>query len=137
MTYKEWLAYQSRLQKRDVSLDEQDYDLESYYKSLKANPGTPGKFDPEASSAHLTDTYKKPNHPTFSKDSMYSIPGIQEGGEWNEDYSEYTPSDVNMRNKDLGELDHYFKQVEPNAQLNLPKNEKFSKLRKKINNKEK
>ena len=133
MTYKEWLEYQSKLQKRDVSQDEQDYDLQSYYNSLKANPGAPGKFDPEASSAHLTDTFKKPNHPTFSKDSMYSIPGIQEGGEWNKDYSEYTPSDVNVQNMGLKNLENYFEEVEPGKKLNLPKNEKFSKLRKKLN----
>ena len=30
---------------------------------------------------HLTDTYKLPNHPTFSQDSMYSAPG-QQGGQW-------------------------------------------------------
>ena len=133
MTYKEWLDYQSRLQKRDVSQDEQDYDLQSYYNSLKANPGTPGKFDPNANSAHLTDAFKKPNHPTFSKDSMYSIPGIQEGGEWNQDYSEYTPSDVNMKNMGLKNLEDYFEEVEPGKKLNLPKGEKFSKLRKKLN----
>lgn len=133
MTYKEWLEYQSRLQKRDVSQDEQDYDLESYYNSLKQNPGIPGKFNPEANSAHLTDTYKKPNHPTFSKDSMYSIPGIQEGGEWDKDYSEYTPSDVNMTNMGLKNLENYFHEVEPGKKLNLPKTQKFSKLRKKLN----
>jgi hypothetical protein len=132
MTYKEWLDYQSKLQKRDVSQDEENYDLESYYNSLKANPGEPGKFDSAASSGHLPDTFKKPNHPTFSKDSMYSIPGIQEGGEWNKDFSEYTPSDVNMRNKGLRGLDNYFEEVEPSVKLNLPKTEKFSKLRKKI-----
>lgn len=73
MNYKDWLDYQSRLQKRDVSLDEQDYDLPSYFENLKYNPKDLG---------HLEDTYKKPNHPTFSDQSKYNIPVIQQGGTW-------------------------------------------------------
>ena len=129
MDYKEWLDYQSRLQKRDVSQDEEDYDLPSYVKSLKFNPGEAGKFDPNASSAHLEDTYKKPNHPTFSDQSMYNVPGIQEGGHWTED-GEFTPSEHNLNNMSPDQMTDYFKKADPTAKLNLPENKRFSRIRK-------
>ena len=34
-----------------------------------------------SNTGHLTDTYKKPNHPTFSTDSKYSTPK-NPGGTW-------------------------------------------------------
>jgi len=34
-----------------------------------------------SSAGHLADTYKKPNHPTFSTDSKYSTPN-NPGGSW-------------------------------------------------------
>ena len=41
-----------------------DYDLRGYYNKY-------GSLVPTASNLHLTDEFKKPNHPTFSNQSMY------------------------------------------------------------------
>jgi len=51
-----------------------DYDYFSFYK----NSGT-GSID-----NHFPDTYKRPNHATFSNESIYSIPE-NTGGSWNGD----------------------------------------------------
>lgn len=122
MNYKDWLAYQSQLQGRDISQDEHDYDLESYYNNLKANPIENG---------HLPDTYKKPNHPTFSDQSMYHIPGVQEGGNWNEK-AEFTPSEHNLDNMPNDVMQRYFNEVETPEALNLPLEQRFSKIRQKL-----
>lgn len=66
MNYKDWLDKQSQLQGRDVSADEQDYDLEGYFNTLKATPVD--------GAGHLPDTFKKPNHPTFSDQSEIQCP---------------------------------------------------------------
>lgn len=127
MNYSDWLKYRSALQKRDISKDEQDYDLESYYNSLKYNPNE------ESANMHLPDTYKKPNHPTFSSQSMYHIPGIQEGGNWNEDNQgkwSFKPSDINLRNMSAEHMQDYFNKADPNAKLDL--SGKFNKLRNKL-----
>lgn len=126
MDYSDWLKYRSRIAARDVSQDENDYDLESYYNSLKYNPMQDDK------EAHLPDTYKKPNHPTFSKNSIYSIPGVQEGGEWNENSQgwEFTPSDLNLSNMSAEELQNYFYEADPNAKLNLTG--RFNKIKSKL-----
>lgn len=52
---------------------EADYDLRGYYKEHGAD-------DAEG---HLTDKYKKPNHPTFSVESKYYKKGIW-AGKWDE-----------------------------------------------------
>lgn len=52
--------------------DTADYDLRGAW--LK-NPKSIG------SNGHLTDEFKKPNHPTFSTDSKYSTPSNL-GGSW-------------------------------------------------------
>lgn len=119
MNYNDWLKYKSKLQGRDVSLDEQDYDLKGYYDSLKANPKESG---------HLPDDFKKPNHPTFSNQSKYHVPITQEGGEWSED-GEFTPSEHNLKNMGSENLQKYFNEVENPEALNLAKEKKFSKIR--------
>lgn len=128
MDYSDWLKYRSRIAGRDVSQDESDYDLESYYKSLKYNPMQDDK------EAHLPDTYKKPNHPTFSKESIYSIPSIQEGGEWNENKKnkkwEFKPSEVNLQNMPAEHLQKYFEEADPDANVDFTG--RFNKLRSKL-----
>jgi len=52
--------------------DTADYDLRGAW--LKDPKSIGGK-------GHLTDEFKKPNHPTFSKDSKYSTPNNM-GGSW-------------------------------------------------------
>ena len=68
---------------------------------------------------HATDRFKKPNHPTFSKESMYSGKGGLMGGEWIEKGGKtyYKPSDTNLKMYGSDSLRQYFKENEPDVTL--------------------
>lgn len=70
---------------------------------------------------HLPDTYKKPNHPTFSNESKYSSEGMP-GGEWAKEGQSWTfkASRLNRQLHGDDELQKYFEQVEPGNTLILP-----------------
>jgi hypothetical protein len=83
------------------------------------------------SRGHYYDTYKKPNHPTFSTGSVYSTPEHM-GGVWSrnpEGKDTYTPSEWMMKDKNrIDSLKQYMAKAEPNAILimgssptNIPK----------------
>jgi len=68
---------------------------------------------------HAPDTYKFPNHPTFSKESMYSNEETP-GGKWmeNPDGSwKFKASSTNRKNMSKEELENYFNEVEPGNEL--------------------
>lgn len=94
-----------------------DYDLRGAWKEGSA--GTGGEHSP--------DTYKKPNHPTFSNQSKYNGAEGKTGGEWvdqgNGKYL-FNASDTNVSN--LGEqgLRDYFSKYEKGNSVNLPKKRK-------------
>lgn len=94
--------------------DTADYDLRGAW---KANAQ-------EASNGHLPDTFKKPNHPTFSEESKYST-SANRGGKWEEDKTtgrwRFVASDYNIRVTGADALQRYFKEREPEAELVLPK----------------
>lgn len=74
---------------------------------------------------HLNDTYKLPNHITFSKESIYARqPGAPAGGRWlGSDKSGwfFYASPTNIKNAGgADKLQDYFKQYEPEARLVLP-----------------
>ena len=76
----------------------------------------------QAGNGHYPDTYKKPNHPTFSRESQYSTPG-QTGGEWVQapDGSwVFAASPLNMSNMGARGLSDYFQKNEPGAVPLLP-----------------
>lgn len=76
----------------------------------------------QADNGHFPDTYKKPNHPTFSKESKYSGVDGYTGGEWADlggGKSTYTASPSVMRFHTPDELQAYFHRVEPDASLIL------------------
>ena len=91
-----------------------DYDMQGFH---KYSPDfTPG------SGQHFPDTYKKPNHPTFSNESIYSG-GEHEGGQWEKNPNgayQFTPGRTNLENRSPQELQEYFNKVEPGNKLNLP-----------------
>jgi len=72
------------------------------------------------SRGHYYDTYKKPNHPTFSTGSVYSTPEHM-GGVWAKDPAgkdTYTPSGWMMKDKNrIDSLKQYMAKAEPNAIL--------------------
>lgn len=93
--------------------EEQDYDLPGYFKS--------GGVIPE--SGHLPDTFKKPNHPTFSTGSMYHGVGGNEGGTWAQNPDQtwnFTAGRTNMEHWGPQGLQQYFNKYEPGNRLIIP-----------------
>lgn len=118
--FQAWLKEQSKAKGRDMSKDLMDYDLRGFWKS---------GAHAEEKSGHGPDTYKKPNHPTFSDESKYSgmlAPhgGNYMGGKWDKDDDNndtFTPSEHMMahtHNRDT--LKKYMAEREPNTILILP-----------------
>jgi hypothetical protein len=86
-----------------------DYDLKAAYDS-GVQPDERG---------HLPDTFKKPNHITFSDESKFNDGGA---GHWNKLDNgkwEFTPGPTNLKYHSVTELQNYFKKYEPDAVLNL------------------
>jgi hypothetical protein len=103
--------WRSRLPQNLQSL--QDYDLRGAW---KANAQA-------AANGHLPDTWKKPNHPTFSDGSIYDSP-YTPAGHWSELPGRHwqfqaTPQDLKYRS--LDDLLGYFRQVEPGNTLVPPR----------------
>lgn len=105
--------FQAWAKEKGRARDVYDYDLRGAW---KANAQ-------EASNGHLPDTFKKPNHPTFSSESQYSGKDGQTGGRWIEGKGgrwAFEPSDTNLRNLSADELAAYFREAEPDADLRMP-----------------
>lgn len=93
-----------------------DYDLQGAYKDIKSGKI---KFDPKT--GHLPDTYKKPNHITFSTQSKYHNIDNNIGGQWlksNGQWS-YVPSETTLKLHGKEALQDYFKENEPDSKLIL------------------
>lgn len=77
----------------------------------------------QAANGHLPDTFKKPNHPTFSNESQYSR-GPMIGGRWvkgpDGKYA-FLASPVNLSARSPEALQEYFATTEPDVTLVLPK----------------
>lgn len=70
--YQRYLADRAMESGRDMGMDQADYDGRAYW--LQSGGGVDGR-------GHSGDIGKKPNHPTFSNQSMYST-AQNPGGEW-------------------------------------------------------
>lgn len=72
-------------------------------------------FKPDAR-GHLPDTYKLPNHITFSTDSVYNDGGA---GSWQKISGTwyFTPGPTNLKHHSMEELRQYFRKHEPNSVL--------------------
>lgn len=109
--FQDWLVEESMKRRRDVSLDLVNYDLRGYWLSGGAD-----------GAAHMPDTYKKPNHPTFSNESIYhgqkdSDGKLFEGGQWAD--GKFVPGKTNLDQWGTGKLQEYFKLYEPDVILDL------------------
>ena len=112
--------------------DSFDYDTKGFYKQIYDEYN--GDLDaitkaltPNSPTQHIgTDRYKKPNHPTFSNESKYSIPIIRPGGKWghNEeedyDYFKATRRNIKNMNNSDGSPFNYFKRAEDYNQDGIP-----------------
>ena len=87
--------------------DMYDYDLRGAWREMQRGDMTPDER------GHLGDKYKKPNHPTFSDQSIYSGVDGYQGGKWeqlpNGSWNFY-PSNTSLWNPQ--ELQDYFNRAE-------------------------
>lgn len=112
--YQAWVAQQSKIVGRNVGNDTYDYDLRGWW---LANPGA------TLNGGHLTDQFKKPNHPTFSTGSQYSGQDGLQGGIWAKGAGEswtFTPGKTNLDMFTPQEMKDYFGRVEPGNTVVLP-----------------
>jgi hypothetical protein len=78
----------------------------------------------------MPDTFKLPNHITFSDQSMYHGKDGNEGGRWSklaDDRWSFTPSMTNLENHSLKEMQDYFKKYEPGNILNVKLAQDYTK----------
>ena len=92
----------------------QDYDMSAYLEDNKEQAFS------HINGQHYPDTYKKPNHPTFSEYSIYNNVDGYKGGVWSTDgnTTTYTATPSNVYSQE--ELQNYFNKVEPNSKLIYP-----------------
>jgi hypothetical protein len=109
--FQNWLQQRSQQTGRNASNDLFDYDLRGAW----ANNAQ------AAENGHLPDTYKKPNHPTFSDQSQYSTDATP-GGQWMQhgDGWAFQASPTNVQAYGGSGLMDYFQRVEPDSTLFLP-----------------
>lgn len=121
--FQEWAARQSQAAGRDVLMDLQDYDLRGQWKLENAPDFKRGQHGP--------DRFKKPNHPTFSDESIYSTAKTP-GGKWvqmPDGGYEYHPSAamLSSTHKNLDRMRQYFYNYEPDVTLVLPDGSRFKR----------
>ena len=106
--FQEWVMLESDRQGRDISKDLYDYDLRGLWKEG-------GGFSAE--NGHAADTYKKPNHMTFSDQSKYNGAEGIKGGKWvqREGQDVFIASKTSRKSKER--MREYFKKYEPNVLL--------------------
>ena len=81
--FNRWAAKESKRQGRDILMDMGAYDVRGFWKS--------GDYKRMDQDNHGSDTWKKPNHPTFSNQSRYHGADGWYGGNWT-DEGGYQPS---------------------------------------------
>ena len=90
--FQQWAVSESEKAGKDKFRDLEDYDLRGAWKEIQS-----GEMKPDER-GHLGDKYKKPNHPTFSDQSIYhntKDPKTGErylGGTWGEKGDTFAPS---------------------------------------------
>jgi hypothetical protein len=110
--FNNWIKAESQRRGRDISRDTADYDLRGYWLN--------GGYKDTTGQGHMPDTYKKPNHPTFSDESIYHDGRNYVGGTWQGDTA-FVPGATNLQVYGAAGLQKYFQQVEPGVRLILPR----------------
>jgi hypothetical protein len=111
--FKQWAK------KQYGSLDEALYEMGAYdlQGAWKAMKGKEIDYDPNT--GHLPDTYKKPNHITFSDESRYHNAKDMQGGTWTEVNGrwKFKPAKGTIDLYGKEQLQRYFQEYEPDADL--------------------
>lgn len=91
-----------------------NYDLQGAWKAIKNKQID---FDPQT--GHLPDTYKKPNHITFSNESRYHDGKNFIGGEWQQNGSrwKFKPSPQTIQLYGKSNVQKYFSENEKDTDL--------------------
>jgi len=120
----------TRSKGKDPLADLEDYDLKGYWLNEEQSEGE--HDESKENEGHLPDTYKKPNHPTFSNESIYHSKNTP-GGEWKN--KSFTPS-INMlkTTSKLPNLMKYMKENEPDTKLQMPLGLKEKAITRRIKN---
>lgn len=105
--FKSWLKKEGR------SKDLAEYDMRGWWK----NNGE------QADNGHFPDTYKKPNHPTFSDESIYHGVEGYRGGSWTSDENgndvfQAGPSNVMFHGPEG--IQQYLQFADPSVRLVMP-----------------
>jgi hypothetical protein len=111
--FQAWVKQRTQKEGRDISKDLFDYDLRGAWKA-NAN---------EAANGHLPDTWKKPNEPTFSTQSIYNGKDGYVGGVWGGDDKSgwsFTASPTNLQMLGPDGLQQRFKQDQQGSKLVMP-----------------
>ena len=104
--FSEWVKAQTKSTGKSPLNDQYDYDVNGYFLS---GQGADGR-------GHMTDQFKKPNHPTFSDESQWNGVEGHGGGAWGAD--SYTPSGTNLEMAGSSEaLKDYLKRADPQVKL--------------------
>lgn len=101
-------AFQAWAKANHRTGDSYDYDMRGAWKHMVK----------QSANGHFPDTYKKPNHPTFSNESQYAVGPALQGGQWGD--NSFTPGATNLRFRSLAELQQYMGQAEPDSRLVPP-----------------
>jgi len=118
--FQQWVIDESNRRRRDYSENLNTYDLRGDWQAGAAR----------SANDHGSDYWKKPNHETFSDESMYhhtpSPLGIPfRGGRWGVDKrggDTYTPSDFMLQYTEPREdLEDYMRRNEKDVKLLMPK----------------
>jgi len=120
LAYQQWASIQSAVQGRDINRDNFDYDMRGAFRS--------GALQSE--NGHYPDTFKKPNHPSFSDQSQYHGADGNQGGAWQNFGGRwfFAPGPTNMQLHGPEGLQRYFQQNDPGVQLRLPPQQPVSML---------
>jgi len=113
--FQKWVQDESKKKGHDISKDLYDYDLRGAFLDGAK----------KASNGHLTDKYKKPNHPTFSNESKYNGIDGYRGGKWTKTINGqwmFNATDTNVKMMGADDLKRYFSNVEGGNILILPTN---------------
>lgn len=114
LTPEEEAEFQSWAKENNRERDSYDYDIRDAWKELKSGSMS------EDERGHFGDKYKKPNHPTFSDQSVYNGKDGVAGGTWSEvdGKTVFTPGRM-LSKREAEYLSDYFRRVEPDVKLNL------------------
>lgn len=119
--FAKWMDLRSKQVGRDAYMDLQDYDMRGAWKEISKGDMS------EDDRGHLGDRYKKPNHPTFSNESIYNgtkneAGGVWQGGKWGDNSFSPEKGQWSIRNKDSQKfLQNYFQRIEPGYKVVMPK----------------